>query len=185
VIGRDPADVIREALNLHKSMHLSGEGQTARSVTAWSDALAALEDMQQRQSEPRTEQEHRWRNEVRRCQIERDAAEAALADANQELAARPTLDEAMANVNYWKDRATYSERRADDYADTLRDFAVHGTRYDCNPTVMVHGDNEAWMKSHQWWVDRAEGMDRAVRSRARAALDRHTTPAPTEGGDET
>jgi hypothetical protein len=43
--------VIRETLNLHKSMHLSGEGQTARSVTAWSDAFAALEDMQQRQAD--------------------------------------------------------------------------------------------------------------------------------------
>jgi hypothetical protein len=50
-------------------------------------------------------------------------------------------------------------------AEALEDLATHGTRHDCNPTVM-------WPTSevHAWWVQRAHSMDKSVRDRARRAL---------------
>jgi len=53
--------------------------------------------------------------------------------------------------------------------EALTDFAEHGTRFDCNPTVMVHNTPE-WVASQEWWQNRATQMDVAVRNRARAAL---------------
>lgn len=64
--------------------------------------------------------------------------------------------------------AAVAER--DKLRDALEDFATHGTRFDCNPTVMVYGENPQWMENHAWWVTRAGAMDKAVRDRARAAL---------------
>jgi hypothetical protein len=53
--------------------------------------------------------------------------------------------------------------------EALADFAEHGTRFDCNPTVMIHNTPE-WVASQEWWQKRATDMDVAVRNRARAAL---------------
>ncbi len=66
---------------------------------------------------------------------------------------------------------------ADRLKAALEDFANHGTRFDCNPTVVVHHTPE-WIASQEWWQNRATEMDAAVRNRARAALapaDRNTT----------
>jgi hypothetical protein len=112
VTGRDPADVIREALDFSKGV----TGLEQRN-----EALAALEDMQQRQAEL-----------IERCvYLESDAAlvaaEAALADANR------TRDELADRLQHFIDcadtplmRDVLAERdaankRAGDYADTLRD----------------------------------------------------------------
>jgi hypothetical protein len=63
----------------------------------------------------------------------------------------------------------------DKLREALTDFAEHGTRFDCNPTVIVHNTPE-WVASQEWWQNRAVQMDTAVRNRARAAL------APTKEG---
>jgi hypothetical protein len=68
-------------------------------------ADAAVRELARRADEPRTEQEHRWRNEVRRCQHERDAAEA---DRDRLQAALAVY----ANEESWDDVT----RRSDDFA---------------------------------------------------------------------
>ena len=65
--------------------------------------------------------------------------------------------------------------KRDKLREALTDFAEHGTRFDCNPTVIVHNTPE-WVASQEWWQNRAVQMDTAVRNRARAAL------APTKEG---
>jgi len=83
---------------------------------------------------------------------------------------------ANAEADKWCDRADQAEmhQRAAEAAlarlrEALRDFADHGTRFDCNPTVMVHNTPE-WIASQEWWQNRATEMDVSVRNRARAAL---------------
>lgn len=49
------------------------------------------------------------REALREVPIPRKRALAALTELEQQLAERPTLDEAMQNVNYWKDKAVAAE----------------------------------------------------------------------------
>jgi hypothetical protein len=98
------------------------------------------------------------------------AHEVTAAFANDKLipravAAEAALEEALrvtaAAAEVDTARIEAAEQRADDYADTLREIADY--RYPLNGVL------EAIV---------------AIKSVARAALDRHTTPAPTEWGPD-
>jgi hypothetical protein len=120
----------------------------------------------------------------------RDQSEAALADANRELAARPTLDEAVRNVEFWKDKAADANQRADDLRAELDDVREHGMASEARAN-----DYADTLDKAARWIDMALAQGallvadyetgEPIVAAARAALDRHTTPAPTEGGDVT
>jgi hypothetical protein len=185
--GRDPADVIRE----NAQHFIEGVGVLIPGAdTKHSDDCpgcridAALEDMQQRDAEKRAAGEAFGRlvaeSEARAVAAEAALADtreraqrlyesycetvAALADANQQLAEKRAAGEAFGRLLKESEDACAAERqRADDYADTLRDVERNATAW--------HGPE----------LD--NGHARALKVIAgwcRAALDRHTTPAPTD-----
>ena len=126
------------------------------SELAWLVALVGT--LQQERDEARGDLVYQTRESQGR-ERRRLAAEAALAERTEQrdhvgkMAADAAVGQAKAEA------ALATTRQA------LTDFAEHGTRYDCNPTVR-------WPMSevHHWWVERATGMDNAVRERASRAL---------------
>jgi hypothetical protein len=94
-----------------------------------------------------------------------DALAARIEELEQESRATDWQD--MASI--WRRRAEVAEARIDTLETFVSDLAKHGTRFDTNPTVMVHNTPE-WVASQEWWQNRATQMDVSVRNRARAAL---------------
>ena len=88
--GPGPIDTIREALALQRSIHLSGEAQTERSVTALDTALAALTEVEHQLAAGRQDEQieadvgEHYREERDQERARAVAAETALAEANQD-----------------------------------------------------------------------------------------------------
>jgi hypothetical protein len=115
-----PFDTIREALNLHKSMYLSGDGHTAFSVTVWGDALAQLTEVEQQLADLRNDNI----GLIEACKMDAAravAAETALADCKKY---RDAETRALAK------RCGAAERRAHALADALRRLAQSGNKGD-------------------------------------------------------
>jgi hypothetical protein len=166
------------------------------------DALAALEDMQQRQAALYQERDalresgQRWAENVR-CKEERIvAAEAKVDEALRVTAAAAEVDTARASAAEaaLADTRERAQRLYESYCETVAALADANRKVDSLVIRLADAELER-DEERQRADDYADhlanalsfahpitGTDHDEEEAARAALDRHTTPAPTEEG---